>query len=71
MFCWPKDCQANNGNRNCARLYDVIFVDKDPADNINMFFTNSEEGNLSINLDSDKGFVVFPEDGDEDEGAIH
>lgn len=75
MCCWPKDRQANDGNGNCATPYDEDCVDKDPADNTNLCFTDLTKGNMSTDFDSDKGFVVFPEDnGNNDdtpgEGAI-
>ena len=71
MCCWPKDRQANDGNGNCATEYDENCVDKDPADNTNLCFADLAQGNLSSDFDSNDGFMVFPEDNGNGEGAIH
>jgi hypothetical protein len=73
MCCWPKDRQANDNNGNCAKPYDINCVDKDPADNTNLCFVDIERGNQSTGyaeIDS-TGFVGFPEDNNNGEGAIH
>ncbi|KAL7528787.1 hypothetical protein ACHAXR_004262 [Thalassiosira sp. AJA248-18] len=71
MCCWPKDRQANDNNGNCATPYDSQCVDKDVADNTNLCFADLAKGNLSSGFDSDDGFMVFPEDNNNGEGAIH
>jgi len=71
MCCWPKDRQANDGNGNCAKPYDINCVDKDPADNTNLCFADLAKGNASTGLDSNDGFMAFPGDGNDGEGAIH
>jgi hypothetical protein len=71
MCCWPKDRQANDGNGNCAKPYDENCVDKDPADNTNLIFADLAKGNLSSEFDSSNGFMVFPGDNGDGEGAIH
>ena len=71
MCCWTKDRQANDNNGNCATPYDENCVDKDPADNTNLCFADLEKGKLSSGYDTDRGFVSFPEDNADGEGAIH
>jgi hypothetical protein len=71
MCCWPKDRQANDGNGNCATPYDENCVDKDPADNTNLCFADLAKGNLSSGFDSNDGFMAFPGDNNNGEGAIH
>ena len=71
MCCWPKDRQANDGNGNCATPYDVNCVDKDPADNTNLCFADLAKGDATSELNSSDGFMVFPGDNNNGEGAIH
>ncbi|KAL7464556.1 hypothetical protein ACHAXS_004891, partial [Conticribra weissflogii] len=71
MCCWPKDRQANDNNGNCAKPYDVNCVDKDPADNTDLCYMNMKNGNKSNDFAKDDGFMVFPGDNNEGEGAIH
>ena len=71
MCCWPRDRQANDGNGNCATSYDENCVDKDVADNTNLCFSDLADGSLSGKYDSEKGFMAFPEDNNNGEGAIH
>jgi len=74
MCCWPKDRAANDGNGNCASVnggYDVNCVNKDPADNTNLCFADLAKGNMSTEFDSESGFMVFPGDNNNGEGAIH
>jgi hypothetical protein len=71
MCCWPKDRQANDNNGNCATPYDENCVDKDPADNTNLCFADLKKGNRSSGFNSEHGFVAFPEDNSNGEGAIH
>jgi len=71
MCCWPKDRQANDGNGNCATPYDSKCVDKDPADNTNLCFADLEKGDRSTGFGSKEGFMVFPFDNNDGEGAIH
>jgi len=67
MCCWPKDRQANDNNGNCAKEYDVNCVDKDVADNTDLCFVDLERSNYT----DEEGFVGFPEDNGNGEGAIH
>mmetsp|Transcript_6360 Transcript_6360/g.13915 ORF Transcript_6360/g.13915 Transcript_6360/m.13915 type:complete len:982 (+) Transcript_6360:190-3135(+) len=71
MCCWPKDRQANDGNGNCATPYDKNCVDKDPADNTNLCFVDVERGNASTGSSVESGFLGYPEDNGNGEGAIH
>jgi len=71
MCCWPKDRQANDGNGNCAMPYDTNCVNKDPADNTNLCFSDFEKGAKATGYDSPEGFAVFPGDNNDGEGAIH
>jgi hypothetical protein len=70
MCCWPKDRQANDNNGNCAKPYDQNCVNKDPADNTNLCYVDLERGNSSTGS-TDAGFLGFPEDNGNGEGAIH
>jgi len=70
MCCWPKDRQANDGNGNCAKGYDVNCVSKDPADNTNLCHVDMERGNGSTGFDS-AGFLGYEGDNNAGEGAIH
>ena len=71
MCCWPKDRQANDNNGNCAKAYDVNCIDKDPADNTDLCYMNMENGNKSNEFAKEDGFMVFPGDNNDGEGAIH
>ena len=71
MCCWPKDRQANDGNGNCATPYDENCVDKDVADNTNLCYVDVDRGSASTGFDSESGYVGFPEDNNNGEGAIH
>eukprot|EP00585_Thalassiosira_rotula_P006502 CAMPEP_0196158876 /NCGR_PEP_ID=MMETSP0910-20130528/46036_1 /TAXON_ID=49265 /ORGANISM="Thalassiosira rotula, Strain GSO102" /LENGTH=1315 /DNA_ID=CAMNT_0041423787 /DNA_START=50 /DNA_END=3998 /DNA_ORIENTATION=- len=71
MCCWPKDRQARDNNGNCARPYDENCVDKDPADNTNLIFSDFAKGKKATGYDSPEGFAEFPGDDDNGEGPIH
>ena len=71
MCCWSKDRQANDNNGNCAKPYDVNCVDKDPADNTNLCYVDTARGSESNEFESDKGLLLFPNDNNNGEGAIH
>ncbi len=69
MCCWPKDRQANDNNGNCATPYDTNCVDKDVADNTNLCFANLNASTQPFQ--SASGFMAFPDDNANGEGAIH
>ena len=71
MCCWPKDRQANDGNGNCATPYDENCVDKNVADNTNLCYVDVDRGSVSTGFDSESGYIGFPEDNNNGEGAIH
>jgi hypothetical protein len=70
MCCWPKDRQANDNNGNCATPYDENCVNKDPADNTDLCFVDLNRASTD-GYESDKGFLGFPQDNNDGEGAIH
>ena len=70
MCCWPKDRQANDNNGNCATPYDENCVNKDPADNTNLCFVDLTRS-YSDGYVSNTGFLGFPSDNNDGEGAIH
>jgi hypothetical protein len=70
MCCWPKDRQANDNNGNCATPYDENCVNKDPADNTDLCFVDLNRASTD-GYESDKGFLGFPLDNNDGEGAIH
>ncbi|KAL3823285.1 hypothetical protein ACHAXA_003433, partial [Cyclostephanos tholiformis] len=70
MCCWPKDRQANDNNGNCATAYDENCVNKDPADNTDLCFVDVNRTSTD-GYESAKGYLGFPLDNNDGEGAIH
>jgi hypothetical protein len=72
MCCWVQDRQAGDNNGNCKTPYDDNCIDKDPADNTDLCAVDFERsGSDSVHIPGGDGFAIFPEDGDDGEGAVH
>ena len=74
--CWPKDRQAGDNNGNCQKQYDVDCVDKNPADNADLCFIDTDESKEITGVTS-SATMIFPDDDGNNignfqaEGAIH
>jgi hypothetical protein len=70
MCCWTQDRQANDGNGNCEKPYDVNCLDADPADNTDLCYVDMLS-RAPTSCRVQKGYAVFPDGEDAGEGATH
>ena len=67
--CWIQDRQANDNNGNCNTPYESKCVDKDPGDNTDLCYVDMSLAPKSAHVRN--GYVIFPDDNNDGEGAIH
>lgn len=66
MCCWSRDRQEGDGNGNCGEEDKPECFDADPADNVDICYTDMSRSPTSAHVEG--GFAIFP---GESEGDAH